>query len=1162
MHHRLAVLLLLVLLGLPGECLGGPQVERHPRRQFLILKEPALAAWDPKDLPAGIPSQADPERRKRIQAQQGRVAAAVEALGGGVFLRMETLVNALIVELPPEMLSRAAELPEVQGIFPDRPARRSLTSSVPWIGTPTGWSLTTGPWTGRGARIAIVDSGIDYTHATFGGAGTAAAYVANNPTRIEPGTFPTARILGGTDFVGDDFDSEGIEGSPVPNPDPDPLDPAETGHGTHVAGIAAGGGVLTNGVAFRGPYTSGLDFSQFQVGPGVAPEAGLFAYKVFGRTGSTTTSLVLRALEYCVDPNLDGSYIDRVDVVNLSLAIPFGDADPSGPEATAIRTLMARGVLVVAAAGNTGDARYSVGTPGSVTETICVANSTDTDASRTAIRITAPAPVAGLYVAEEGDFTPSLGRVGPIRAQVVATSPADACDALLNTAALQGKIALIDRGTCYFVDKIRAAQNAGAIGVIMVNHLEGPPIPMGAEGNTADIRIPAVMISKADGDRLRRELGRGVTATLGASESVSEPTSPDRIHETSARGPGLGNESLKPDVTAPGTAITSARAGSGSGSRSLTGTSMAAPHVTGAIALLRQARPTWTAETLKAVLLNTSRTVIDESGQPGIQSRIGSGRIQIDDALRTLVVLQAADAPGAVSLSLGHLEGTGPLTTNRTLALHNRGVLPVTVDLTAIHRPFPGLRLTLQPSTLTIPGRSSAPVQVQFDVDLAAFASASPSGGSLGPPQFPLEAGGVIEVTGGAQPLQLPWHLTAGAQSTHQATASRVGLPKGGWVEVPIPTRGRSAHPRPLVSAFQLDHFNPGGVPGSGSSLVAAGFASDLPRTGTLDRSRLYFGVAITEPWTTPQYERIAVEVRIDTDGDEQADVLLINSNRATFSAGWFLPDLVDDEFMTLALKMSPFGNSFIAAEPLNSLEPRVADSNPFHNRMLVHSVSVPMLGLAVGQTRISYQIAVIGSPGSPPSESRWIPVDLAHPVIDPTSRGIAGTPWFDEGRGPRVRVDTTAARAAGFSATRPLRLLLLHAHGRVDLQVETVTLDLDREDTDGDRLPDIWELVGIGDLTSGAAEDPDRDGRSNAQEFAAGTFPLDLRLLPPSSETETLRWLGPADRTYALERATDLAAPFLPVVTGIPGKTGTNSVADPNPPSPGFPRFYRIRAE
>ncbi len=1162
MARPLAFLLLLALLGLAQECRGGPQLGRQPTRHFLVLREPALAVLDPVDVRVGVEAPFDPERRRRLQAEQDRVAKAVEALGGQVVLRLETLVNALVVDLSPEGVSEVSGLPEVRGLFPDRPVRRTLTSSVPWIGAQAAWSLSSGSWTGRGARIAIVDSGIDYTHATFGGTGTSTAYAANDPTRIEPGTFPTPRVLGGTDFVGDDFDSEGIEGSAVPNPDPDPLDPAESGHGTHVAGIAAGGGVLTQGAAFRGPYTSGLDVSQFQVGPGVAPEAGLFAYKVFGRAGSTTTSLVLRALEHCVDPNLDGSTVDRMDVVNLSLAIPFGDADPAGPEATAIRTLLGRGVLVVAAAGNTGNARYSVGTPGSITETICVANTTDTDASQGAIRITAPAAVAGLYAAVEGDFTAPLGRLGPIRAQVVATSPADACDTLRNTAALQGKIALIDRGTCLFVDKIRAAQNAGAIGVILVNHVEGPPIPMGADGNTADIRIPGMMISKADGDRLRRELGRGLTATLGTSESVSGPTPPDRIHKTSARGPGLGNQSLKPDITAPGTAITSARAGSGSGLRSLTGTSMAAPHVAGALALLRQARPTWNAETLKAVLLNTARPVTDESGAPGLQSRIGSGRIQVDDALRTLVILQAADDPGAVSLSLGHLEGTGSVATNRTLSILNRGALPVTVDLTAVHAPVPGLRLTLQPTTVTVPARASASVEVHLDLDLAAFAGTRASNDPGTASRLPLEASGSITVTGGPLPLHLPWHLTARAIATHQATASRIGLPHSGAVEVPIPTRGRSAHPRPRVAAFQLDHFNPGGSSGSDNDLVAAGFASDLHTVPSPERSRLYFGVATRRPWTTPQYERIAVEVRIDTDGDQRADVLLINSNQATFDAGGFVPDLADDNFVTLALRLGPFGNSFLAAEPLDALGSDPGRDDPFHSRVLVHSVALSALGLPVGQTRIAYEVAVIGSPGSPVSESGWIQVDLARRVVDPTPHGLGGTPWSDEGRGPRLRVDLTAARAAGFSATRPLRLLMLHAQGRTDLQVETVTLDLEREDVDGDGLPDLWELEGLGDLAGGVLDDPDRDGRSNAQELVAGTPPLDVRLLPPSPGDDALRWLGPAERTYSLERTTDCATPFRPVVTGIPGKAGTNSVTDPHPPDTGLSRFYRIRAE
>ena len=589
---------------------------------------------------------------------------------------------------------------------------------------------------------------------------------------------------------------------------------------------------------------------------------------------------------------------------------------------------------------------------------------------------------------------------------------------------------------------------------------------------------------------------------------------------------------------------------------------MAAPHVTGAIALLRQARPTWTAETLKAALMNTTRPVTDELGEPGIQSRIGSGRVQVDDALRTLVILQAGDSAGAVSLSLGHLEGTGPVTTNRMLAVINRGALPVTFDLTAIHPPFPGLRITLRPSTLTVPARSSATVQVDLDLDLAAFASATRSESPETPSRPLLEAGGAIAVKGGPQPLRLPWHLTARPLSTHQATATTIGLPKGNWVEVPVPTRGRSAHPRPLVGAFQLDHFNPSGTTGADNDLIAAGFASDFPSFPALDRAHLHFGVATKKPWTTPQYESLAVEVRIDTDGDQQADVLLINSNRATFDADWFVPDLADDDFITLALKLGPFGNSFLRAEPLNALKPGVADVSPFHNRVLVHSVALSALNLPASRTRIAYQVAVIGSPGSPTSESRWIPVDLAHPVIDSTSEGIAGTPWFDEGRGPQVRVDPAAARTGGFSAARPLRLLLLHAEGRTDLQVETVTLDLDREDTDGDGLPDLWELASLGDLASGASDDPDRDGRSNAQEHTAGTPPLDLLLLAPSSEMGTLRWLGPSERTYALERTEDLAAAFRPVVTGIPGKAGTNSVTDPNPASAGIPLFYRIRAE
>ena len=182
-------------------------------------------------------------------------------------------------------------------------------------------------------QVAVVDTGIDYTHASFGGAGTVAAYESNNPTFIETDTFPTEKVVGGFDFVGENYDVLDADTSnDTPRPDFDPLD--EDGHGTHTASTVAG-----------------IDVAG-QVGQGVAPAAELFAYKVWD-VGNSTDDVLVAAYERAVDPNQDGNVNDRVDVLSFSGGVSYGNLNSL--EAKAAQRVTDVGTVFVASAGNEGN---------------------------------------------------------------------------------------------------------------------------------------------------------------------------------------------------------------------------------------------------------------------------------------------------------------------------------------------------------------------------------------------------------------------------------------------------------------------------------------------------------------------------------------------------------------------------------------------------------------------------------------------------------------------------------------------------------------------------------------------------------------------------------------------------------------------------------------
>ena len=223
----------------------------------------------------------------------GQISAGREADVQQIGASFTKVLNGFMLNLPANMVNEIRAIPGVKSVSRAPEYKINLESSVPLIGASDVWADYSD--TGEGVTIAVIDTGIDYTHAMFGGSGIAADYELNDPAIVEEGSFPTAKVIGGYDFAGTDYDA-GDDVNYIPVPDDDPLD--EGGHGTHVASTAAG-----------------IDIG---FGSGVAPGASLYALKIFGAEGST--NLTLQAIEWAMDPLGLGHLGEPVDVINMSWA--------------------------------------------------------------------------------------------------------------------------------------------------------------------------------------------------------------------------------------------------------------------------------------------------------------------------------------------------------------------------------------------------------------------------------------------------------------------------------------------------------------------------------------------------------------------------------------------------------------------------------------------------------------------------------------------------------------------------------------------------------------------------------------------------------------------------------------------------------------------------
>ncbi|MFZ3230565.1 MAG: S8 family serine peptidase [Pseudobdellovibrio sp.] len=598
-------------------------------KQFIAvlkLKNPALLSSAQKI--DGKPI-VDAKLLKDILAEQEEAILALKNISSEIQIlyRYKMVLNAVAVLAPNELQDKIKGLGQIAysesaGNF-QRPVimedSNSLISkaiqernSAKFIGAE---SLNLEGITGKGVKVAIIDTGIDYTHSMFKGAGAEEAYKAINPSGEAIG-FPSEKIVGGIDLVGTEFDSASPEFSKhIPKPDMNPLD--EAGHGTHVAGTVSG---LGDGV---NSYN------------GMAPDAALYAVKVFGAEGSTSDSVVIAALEYAADPNGDGEISDQLDVVNMSLGSGYGN--PHILYSEAIKNLVHGGTVVVASAGNSGHLDYIVGSPSVANEAFSIAASVDNgdqnwkfNASKVVL------PTESIIVeAIEAATSKKIADAGNVAGKLVYVGLASEDFTDEQKVALKGNIAFIDRGVVNFNEKLKRAASVGVIGVVVANNAAGEAIAMGSSDK---FDFPAIMIKQVIGNKIKDALKTGdVQFEFLSPEKIEKPELIDTLTGFTSKGPRSFDGFIKPEISAPGNNVISAKRGGGNAVVQMSGTSMAAPHMSGVMALLKQVWPNLSAEELKNIAMGTSKT-IGEKGERYSVSLQGSGRVQADKAAHAKIV--------------------------------------------------------------------------------------------------------------------------------------------------------------------------------------------------------------------------------------------------------------------------------------------------------------------------------------------------------------------------------------------------------------------------------------------------------------------------------------------------------------------------------------------
>ncbi len=809
----------------------------------------------------------------QLAQQQNAVMSQVSSLGGIELGRVSKGHNALIVSID---ASRLQAIHAISGVVAVRPVSDYQLSAtpVPDLATTDAFvgatAVQQSGFTGVGIRVAMLDTGIDYTHYNLGGSGNVADYTA--ALAVAAGTppsnlFPTTKVVGGFDFTGEVWPNGPLQ------PDPNPLD--LNGHGSHTADIV--GGHSLDGVH-----------------KGTAPGTQLYAVKVCSSVSSSCSGVaILEGIDFALDPTNSGTLNNAVDVISMSIGGPFGMREDD--ESEAFTDVVNFGVVSVISAGNDGDIPYVLGQPASTPEVLAVAATNSVVASGIPLVINAPASIAGTYPNTATlDFAPINGTVtsdivyvgrGCPAGSISTGSPADPL--LANPS---GKIALIDRGSCAVSLKIDYAANAGAVGVLIGLVAPGDAVSFSNGGGSNF--VPSLVITQSTSNIVKSALNTSaVNGTISVNNAISLASN---IASFSSRGPNYSYNMLKPDMSAPGT-ISAAQPGTGNGETTESGTSFSCPLTAGSAALLLSKYPTLGPLDVKALLMESTSTTVFENAatQPGVlapMSRMGSGELRADRAAAATTAVWDASDPLAVSISYGTYRLNTAQSFKKKIVVKNYSSTARVYQISNTYRDAPntsGVTITA-PASISVPANNAASFTLSLTVNPASLPVWTLNGGSQGANGELLntvEYAGYLTFTSGPESVHIPWHILPHKAANVQPTSNSIAL-NGNPANLTLTNTGGAVGG--LTDVFSLTgtgtQFPPSVLPAPGSdfaviNLQAVGVrAVCLAGATTCTSFGAQFAITTFGQRSHPDVPA-EFDVLIDVDGDGTADLDVFNAD-------------------------------------------------------------------------------------------------------------------------------------------------------------------------------------------------------------------------------------------------------------------------------------------